>query len=217
MKFVYENLRPTVFPGYYNSCLVEDFYYGYCGDEAPKGYYFDFKKGGFKKYAELTNEEWVYQMKQYLETDNPADVTILKYKGMWSPTYYNYTTDKISFDVEFNRKKLEKYCFEDNKRNFDEYLNRVWSSHSGFSSFVPNSLLKFVSQYKAKDDEDTLLNLMLEFYFLEQINFEEVFCRVMDEESERYDGLVGLFSCEDNSEWDYEYDGEIKVTEKMGA
>ena len=66
-------------------------------------------------------------------------VNSIKFLGLVSPKYYNYSNDKIECDIDYNKRNLVKYLNEYNK-DFDKYLHENCSSYSGFISFYANNL-----------------------------------------------------------------------------
>lgn len=92
----------------------------------------------------------------------------IEYKGLYSPKYYNFETDKLELIIECDIEALKTYCFKDNCGDFDLYLCDNFTSYDGFISFVPNHVKEFMSKYE--DDTERLLNVMIEFYLLQNLN-----------------------------------------------
>ena len=97
---------------------------------------------------------------------------------LYSPREYNFTTDKLIINVEFRLRALEHWCFKDKPEEFNKYLKENYSSYDGFISFVPNRISafkdKYFNEYKTfkERERNNLINVMLEFYFECQIDFE---------------------------------------------
>lgn len=95
-----------------------------------------------------------------------------------SPREYNFTTDKLIVNVEFRLRALEYWCLKNKPEEFNKYLKENYSSYDGFISFVPNSISafkdKYFNEYKTfkERERNNLINIMLEFYFECQIDFE---------------------------------------------
>ena len=215
MKKVYENFSYRVFPGFYESTLYNsDKLYWFDNDGLPKGFCWEFVDGGFQKYCKETCEQWVSNMadalenSRYADHDNPLGLKIGKYCGMKSPKEYNFTTDKIQFSVDVNLNRLKEYCWKTCREEFDKYLSKYWSDRDGFWSFIPNNVAKFEWNYKHGKDKDNLIDIMIEWYLLKFIDFEDVEYSVLESEYERLSPNITLQSEEDWSLWDYEYDGE---------
>lgn len=213
MKYTYSNLKPSVFPGFYYSSISQD---EICMDSAPDGFYFDFTAESYKKYMLQTCKEWVGQMKNQLEHDNPLSVLIGDFDSVWSPREYNFSTDKISFSVKFNLNKLKEYCWKKNAYDFDKYLHDNWSDRPGFWSFVANNLSRFQDEYYhgtsyGAEKRDDYINVMLEYYFLNHINFDSVESFVFDSEYERVSENIYLKSLSNHSYWEYEWDNDKEI------
>lgn len=206
MKVAYENYSIDVFPGFYETGLWNSdmFDYWTCKD----GFYMDFKTGGFLAYKKEICEEWISEMQKQIK-GNPTGLKIIGFKDVKSPKEYNLYTDTIKMGISVDLRKLKKFCFADNAENFGKYLSENWTSQSGFISFIPNSLEEFSYSYKANpSDKEYLINVMIEFFLLESIDFNKVECSVREDECERLDGKLELVKSDDNSKWDYEYSNE---------
>lgn len=69
----------------------------------------------------------------YYDYDGLEDI-IVHFKGLSSPTYYNYSTDHISAGIsDANFRKMKKYFLSD--KDFVEYVNYNSKSQEGFISF----------------------------------------------------------------------------------
>lgn len=213
MKRVYENWSSAVFPGFYESLLFNsDTLCNWERDETPKGFWWDFTREGYKKFQKETCEAWVDAMRDNFK-DNPIGLKIGSYAGLWSPREYNFTTDKLSMRVEFNLNELKRYCFKERRADFDMYLLKHWSDRPGFWSFVPNSASWFEDDYKAGKDKDGLIDVMVEWYLLEFVDFEDVEMDVCESDWERIYENVALFD-ENNDQWEFEYDDGYVPTRK---
>ena len=150
---------------------------------------------------------------------NPIGLKILGYAGMSSPREYNFRTDRISVLINVNLSKLKKICFTDNSAEFNKYLADNWTSYSGFISFIPNNLYRFKDKYiNRPDSRDELTQIMIEWYLLKFIDFDEITMDMYDSQYERLEGKLALVKDEDSSEWNYEYSNETDMyipTEKI--
>ena len=97
-------------------------------------------------------------------------ITAIEYKGLYSPKYYNFETDKLELVIDCDIEALKTYCFKDNCGDFDLYLYENFTSYDGFISFIPNNLKEFYVKYK--DDTERLQNVMIEFYLLRNLDLE---------------------------------------------
>lgn len=203
MKHVYENFSRKVFSGFNDSYLC----YGSLisdtqGESAPDGFYWEFKKGGYKAYCEEICKDWIYIIRSNL-ANNPIELVVGEYKGLWSPSQYNWRTDRISFEIQCDLRKLKKYCWKENAENFDTFLRKNWSSYDGFISLIPNNLEDFKLRYKL--DKNRLIDIMLEFYLLQNVDFQDVEFDVLEENCIRLSDKICLERLSDFTQWDYEW------------
>lgn len=206
----YQNHSSEVFCGFYYSSYGEALE-NYCdSSEIPDGYCFDYKEGGWEDYKMKVAEKHAESIGDELKGSNPLGVKILLFGDIYSPREYNFTTDKITLKVDVNLNKLKRYCFKENAQDFDTYLNEHWSSYDGFISFVPHTLRGFVNQYREGKDRDLLQEVMLEYYFLKNINFDYVHQDVEEYLYEFLGGNVGLRRESDRKLFDYEWDNEAE-------
>lgn len=219
MKTIYENWSARVFPGFYDSILYHsDLLYCWDSNETPEGFTWDFTEGGFGKYAKKMCEAWCKSIADNF-TDNPLGLKVGKYRSMWSPKEYNFTTDKISFSVEVNLNDLKKYCLKERRDNFDAYLRKYWSDRDGFWSFIPNNARQFERDYRIGSTlctKSDLIQVMVEWYLLEFVDFEYVEQETIEAQWEALYENITLQSEDDWSLWDFEYtDNGYKPTKKI--
>ena len=208
MKKIYENSSCRVFPGFYESWLYNsDTLCNFDSDVLPENYCWEFPDGEYQKFEKDTCEKWISAIKDSFD-DNPLNMEIGSLKNLWSPRFYNFQTDRISFDVKVNLNSLKKFCFKDNREDFDKYLHEHWSSYDGFISFIPNSVFSFENDYKEGNGVSTLQDIMIEYYLLKFVNFDDVMYDTCESEFERLHEHVALQNTEDLSLWEYEYDSD---------
>lgn len=108
------------------------------------------------------------------------DFTLIKkmdFAGIYSPKYYNFETDRLIIEITYDDDALASYCFEHKRNEFDIYLRDNFSSYDGFHSFIANNVSDFKDQM---EDEETsgwsnrCSQVMLEFYLLQTLDFEDV-------------------------------------------
>lgn len=191
----YQNFSSEIFPGFYDSFFSEI----RCCDEIPEGFYYDVKD--WKVYETEICKLWVQAMLENFN-DNPINIQIKNFTSLDSPKEYNFRTDRINFDVQFDLQELCKYCFGTYKKEFDNYLRENWSSRSGFCSFIPNDIFRFKRRYSENID------IILEFYFLQNIDFQNVSLDVYENIYEAIDNAHPVIVDENYNMWDYEYNNE---------
>lgn len=108
----------------------------------------------------------------------------MKYLSLYQPKYYNYETDSIEMQVDFNARQLEKYCFKDNFFKFSEYLKNNFTSYDGFMSFVPNTI-NGIKELKLTEN-GKYWQVLIEFYMMQEIDFENVHERTWEDENELF-------------------------------
>lgn len=75
------------------------------------------------------------------------------YVGTYHPKYYNFDTDSVIFDFAYTDKVCDfmlGYAAM-NRDNFEEFLEKKFTSHDGFASFTPNNWDDWYDGY-IKDD-----------------------------------------------------------------
>lgn len=181
MKTKYYTTR-SQFEGFYESNYYHsDMEYDYNNlmeDSMPKGKHYELTK--FDDYQKALCREWIELVKYQLEsaTGNVIKNISTRKFELDSPKEYNFETDKLIVNVEFRLRALEHWCLKDKPEKFNEYLKQNYSSYDGFISFTPNSIdafkEKYFKEYKTFEERErnNLINIMLEFYFECQIDFE---------------------------------------------
>lgn len=181
MKTQYYTTR-SQFEGFYESDYCHsDMEYDYNNlmeDSIPKGKHYELTK--FEKYKKDLCKEWIDLVKHQLEfaTGNVIKKISTRNFELDSPKEYNFTTDELIVNVEFRLRALEHWCLKDKLEEFSKYLKENYSSYDGFISFIPNSIdvfkEKYFNEYKTFEERErnNLINVMLEFYFECQIDFE---------------------------------------------
>lgn len=123
----------------------------------------------------------------------------MKFVSVHSPSFYNFETDKLEIEVDFDEKKLEEYCLKQKREEFQTYLNDNFTSYSGFISFVPTNIPEFLeSKYK--------WDIMIEFYLLNNVNDEW-----LDEDAQEITMNIlyeTVYLYKDGKWFDYKYDSE---------
>lgn len=168
MKIRYTNCSTEIFEGFYESNLFnsDSEYYLSENLESPH------EIKDFDKFMNTVGKRIANEVYYDCFCEKDSAVTDLDFVGINSPRYYNYGTDRIVLAVEVDLKKLEDYCFKDNKDDFNKYLNDNFTSYDGFHSFVKNNILAFYLEYKDDESEkQKCLNVMLEYYFMKRIGY----------------------------------------------
>lgn len=164
-KIEYQNWSTEIFQGFYESELYNgDTEYSFnTNSDDEQGYELQDWEG----FTTAVAQDCAAGLWQCLNQEQEI-IKSIEYKGLYSPRYYNFETDKLNLIIDCDVEALKKYCFEDNKAEFDVYLHDNFTSYDGFISFVPNNVKEFMSEYE--DDTDRMLNVMIEFYLLQNLN-----------------------------------------------
>lgn len=158
----YEFMNDThqFFEGFYETLIGEDVVNDDLQDtEHPETYEVDWKAYMHaigERYTELLNKYCVNNI------DNKI-IHKIDFIKVSSPKYYNYTTDKLILNIDFNMFKLDRFCLHDNKRDFEQYLKEHYTSHSGYVSFINNTITSFQHQLK---EDNRCIGVMLEYYMI---------------------------------------------------
>ena len=88
----------------------------------------------------------------------------IKLTDVWSPRQYNFTTDKLDCEVHIDLEKLAAMIQADDdlRDGFDKYLNKKYTSRSGFISFVANNVKEYFEEWDH-------LDVMIDYYILTKI------------------------------------------------
>jgi hypothetical protein len=162
-KIEYENWSREIFQGFYESELyysdIESDFNCDC-DEVRE-------LKDWKGFTTTVAQDCTACLWQCLNQEQEI-IKSIEYKGLYSPKYYNFETDKLELVIDCDIEALKTYCFKDNCGDFDLYLYENFTSYDGFVSFVPNNLKEFYAKYE--DDTERLLNVMIEFYLLQNLD-----------------------------------------------
>lgn len=133
----FTNFSNKLFMGFYGTYLDydlnEDDYY-----DMPEGYHFAYTS--WKDYCNAMGEK---ASKIIWNSIGSNVIKSIKFIEVDSPRFYNFETDKLVLNIDYNDVALKDYCFVDNREAFDEYLKNNFTSRDGFISFIPNNVEDF--------------------------------------------------------------------------
>jgi hypothetical protein len=218
----------------------------YCSELSPDEMFSDYQinsdhEEGYANYdSEYFNNNFQFSLYQkkieklatdFLNQEWENDGIKIKIKAgeLYSPRFYNFSTDQIETEVTYNKPQLLKYAKE-NSVEFDEFLHKRYSSYDGFSSFTANNYSQWLDDYRENNVQSIGAILTYVFHdifeetqaaFIEHCNTELnhsefVDCTMLDAEElaitnyvrENYDN----FDIEDLREtYDFEYLSEATV------
>lgn len=191
----YTNWSTTIFEGFYESRLYNSesvFYLTDSEPEPPSGYCYDLVD--FEGFKNEIGEEAVRLIWNNVPEEDGI-ILGMKFKGIDSPKYYNFTTDRIEVDVKVDYDKLKEYCLVKNREDFDKYLHENFTSRDGFWSFIHNNVEDFESELDLEPVEDD--NVMVEFYLLNLDYFKE------NEDGNWSDYDEDIYEAAQESLWDH--------------
>lgn len=189
IKDLSTNILPIINIDLYGSlispnCLAEEFYMTLDEDDPrdgnhENGFAFpDYKNAVAQVATDYITFSWLPLMKKY-------GVISIKNEGIYSPSEYNFTTDRLDFSVavcdDFEEKvtPILKHLFNNNQ-NVIDYVEHNWKNRPGYINRMPNTLqdiIKFDSNlcYAAAL---TILSIHEDWDFDdEQSRFEEMVLR----------------------------------------
>ena len=171
-KITLMNNDQRIFCGLYESILYNsdtDYYLAqYLADEdTPDKVEVDYD---FSEFKQVAGEACVESLEKELYSHDV--ITNMDYVGMSSPRYYNYDTDRVLIDIDYNFIALVKYCRHTNKDKFNQYLKDNYTSYSGFISFVENSVEGFFKKDWFNSHKNMAVQVMIEFYLTNEIDLD---------------------------------------------
>jgi len=154
----------NIFPGFYESQLYySDMEYNYNYNEKYEfEKYMDCEIDDFKAYCRDVCEELTDEIKDLLVDDEIC--TNVELVGMSSPREYNFTTDKLELNIDVNlwRIATKVWYDEDLHKGFDKYLQKKYTSCSGYISFVANNIDEYFDRMEWAD-------VLLDYWLLTKI------------------------------------------------
>ena len=170
------NNDQRIFCGLYESTLHNsdtDYYLAqYLADDNLDG--IDLKNAevdyDFNEFTKVAGEACVDSLNQELYAHDV--ITNMDYVGMHLPRYYNYDTDRVLIDIDYNFIALVKYCRHTNKDKFNQYLKDNYTSYDGYISFVENSVDGFFSKDWFNSHKNMAVQVMIEFYLISEIDLD---------------------------------------------
>lgn len=215
MKIVYENFSSHIFQGFYSGSYysINDILEDYSlNDELEDGQYYDLLSEYYKKIKNEIGENFVSNLKTVLPNDI---IKHIAFSHIWSPREYNFYTDKINIEMNFNFLKLKKYCFQDKAEQFNKYLHDKWTSCDGFWSFVDNDIDRFKKRLEEKKDD--YIQVMIEFYLLQNVDFTSLNMNVYEDANNIIIQYVCVYDTNKHGYFEFEFDenDKVKITKQI--
>lgn len=175
-KITLMNYDSRIFCGLYESALYNsdtDYYLAqYLAEENLDG--IDLNNAevdyDFNEFEQVAGKACVESLETELYSHDV--ITNMDYVSIHSPKFYNYETDKVLIDVDYNFIKLVKYCKHTNREKFNQYLKDKYTSYDGYISFVENSVEGFFSKDWFNSHKNMAVQVMIEFYLTNEIDLD---------------------------------------------
>lgn len=114
--------------------------------------------------------------KEYMDVffnnaDCPDFIKSMEFSEIVSPPYYNFETDKLYVNVEFEedwRDKVKSFM-DENKEWLTERIKEEWSSRDGFCSFMDNTYDGWYEELQKDDADERYIGVMIG-YIMELAN-----------------------------------------------
>lgn len=180
MKTKKQDTYLPIFSGYYHSIFDQsenfiEYELGMSDDELKEYYSEVFKAGvsieffrenfydylDFRKAEEGSNE---YLCNGIIDLDHADIIESVTYQSMSSPRYYNFSTDSINCEIEYNHEKLKDFILH-NYDQFKKYLERKYTSCDGFRSSYSNDIKEWLPDIIEGEIGDHELGSILDFIF----------------------------------------------------
>lgn len=211
----YENWSTTIFEGFYESGLYSSdslINHPYIYDiTPPDGYEFDLYN--FQGFMNEVGQEAVHLIWNNVP-DEDGIILDMKFVGISSPRFYNFSTDRICAEIKVDYEKLKDYCLISNRDKFDDYLRENFSDRDGFWSFVANNVKDFESELETESKKYD--NVMVEYYLLNLPYMQERPYDLSEYDSDLYEKamyIMGDYIClyKAGKYYSYTYENEDKI------
>lgn len=167
IRFANDNLR--IFPGLYESELYNsdtDYLLAEAlGTSQGEEVIYD-----FDEFQTIAGKACVDSLNEKLDSHDV--INDMRYIGIDSPAYYNYSTDKVIIDTDYSFIALVKYCKHTKREKFNKYLVDNYTSCSGYVSFIENSVDEFFANSWFNSHKNIAIQVMIEFYLINEVDLE---------------------------------------------
>ena len=95
--------------------------------------------------------------------DCPGFIKSMEFSKIVSPSYYNFETDRLFVNVEFEedwRDKVKTFM-DENKEWLTERIKKDWSSCDGFFSFMDNTYEGWFDELQSDDADERYIGVMI--------------------------------------------------------
>lgn len=176
-----------IFSGYYHSIFDQSEDYVYreldmsddeireCYSEVfEAGVSMEFFRAEFSWYLDFRAAENAcseYIANGLVDLEHADIIENVVYQKTVNPKYYNFSTDSINVEIEYNTEKLKKYISE-NKEAFKEYIKGKYTSYDGFISSYTNEADQWIEDINNDDLCSHSLGSVLQFVIVNHYDNE---------------------------------------------
>jgi len=89
-------------------------------------------------------------------------ITQIKFKGVSSPQYYNYSTDSLDVSCNICINKIVKYL-DSEKEAFSKYIKKHNTSYDWYNAFYSNEYDSYIKELK-EDESEACITQIMSFY-----------------------------------------------------
>lgn len=175
-NYIYTCESYNIFPGFYESWLYNsdsEYYASEALSENGESY----EIRDFPEYQKEVCEKTASVLWNALPVD--CIIKNIDFYKMESPQYYNFSTDKILFKIDFDKRGLLTWI-KQHKTEFNQHLKENFTSRDGFWSFIENNYNDFMDQYIEEGRRGRCLDLMIDFYLNSILDVESYQCELME-------------------------------------
>ena len=125
----------------------------------------------YKKTHDGVAKQWTSLFIDILpDLEKDTWLKIVAYESLWSPKYYNFSTDEVNANIEYDIEKIVQYL-EKNRDDFTKYIKENNTSYDGFIAYLDNTFDDYIKALR-DDTKESELTQVIDFY-IEQNKLEE--------------------------------------------
>lgn len=160
------NLLPIINVGMYESPLDSNYTLDpYIIEEDLKEGYIFFNPDVFSYF--FNNDAYVKTVRdlaeEYLTDIETKLFKIVEVGEIYSPKYYNFSTDNLEFTVEYNKTKIINFA-HNTAKSFNKFLKENYTSYDGFLSYTSNNFNDWLKGFNNDNEQEigAILRFILE-------------------------------------------------------
>ena len=148
-------------------------------------------------YKEAENGASEYIASALIDLDHSDIILGVEYQSTESPKYYNFSTDSINVEIDYDPKKLKEFI-KDNLTYFEEYIKAKYTSRDGFISSYSNDPKDWIESIYNNDLGEHELGSVLEFVFQIHYGSDNEGSYALYEASNCYEGFMNSVEFDEN-------------------